>query len=41
MLAMFVATVPFSVGTQVLGVVVTPASVEQVDVKHAFAAVGV
>ena len=41
MLAMFVATVPFRVGTQVLGVVVTPASVEHVDVKQAFAAVGV
>jgi hypothetical protein len=32
MLAMFVATVPFNVGTQEFGLVVTPASGEQLDV---------
>jgi hypothetical protein len=41
MLARFVATVPFNVGTHVLGVVATPASGEQLDVKHAFEARGV
>ncbi len=36
MLARFVATVPFRVGTQLLGPLTTPASGEQVEVKQAF-----
>jgi hypothetical protein len=38
MLAMFVATVPFSVGTQELGPGTTPPSGEHVELKQAFVA---
>jgi hypothetical protein len=40
MLARLVATVPFKVGTQVFALVVSPASGEQLDAKHAFCSRG-